>query len=150
MNEEKHNDSLVPSMNVSLPAQQTDEPNLIEDDVLLGIYGEIVDNIRTDRKEIDSILNNFVNMVINEGDATAASKEALVNLIKIKSDAADKMAKIADLMTRIKLKEKDTFPRYLAAKQENTINISGGSKRELLKRIEKMQKLKKQKEEPEK
>ena len=60
-----------------------------------------------------------------------------VNLIKIKSDTADKMSKVADLMTRIKLKEKDTFPRYLAAQQNNKVVIEG-SKRDLLKSINKI------------
>jgi len=83
-------------------------------------------------------------MVINEGDATSASKEALVNLVKIKSETADKMTKIADLMTRIKLKERDTFPRYLAAQQKNTIQISSSSSdRDLIKKIERAAKKKK-------
>jgi hypothetical protein len=48
------------------------------------------------------------------------------------------MAKIADLMTRIKLKDKDTFPRYLAANQNNTINInSGNNKRQFLEALNK-------------
>jgi hypothetical protein len=76
-------------------------------------------------------------MVINDGDASSASKEAIVNLMKIKSDTADKMSKVADLMTRIKLKDKDTFPRYLAAQQNNKVVIEG-SKRDLLKSINKL------------
>lgn len=76
-------------------------------------------------------------MVINDGDASSASKEAIVNLVKIKSDTADKMSKVADLMTRIKLKDKDTFPRYLAAQQNNKVVIEG-SKRDLLKSISKI------------
>jgi len=141
-------DKLIPSMNVSVPENKTEpqEENLIADEVLLGIYGEIVDNLRNDRQEIDGVLTEFIEMVINGGDATTSSKEALVNLMKIKSETADKMAKVADLMTRVKLKEKDTFPRYLAAKQENTINIGNSNKRELLKQIDKIQKLKKDKE----
>jgi hypothetical protein len=57
--------------------------------------------------------------------------------MKIKSDTADKMSKVADLMTRIKLKDKDTFPRYLAAQQNNKVVIEG-SKRDLLKSINKL------------
>jgi len=70
-------------------------------------------------------------------DASSASKEAIVNLLKIKTDTADKMAKIADLMTRIKLKERDTFPRYLAAQQNNKVIIEG-SKREMIKSLNKL------------
>jgi hypothetical protein len=48
------------------------------------------------------------------------------------------MSKVADLMTRIKLKDKDTFPKYLAANQSNTINInSGNNKRQLIEAINK-------------
>lgn len=138
-------DTVVPAMHVNLPVKQPDqEENLIADEALLGIYGEILQKIREDRDEVSTLLNNFVDMVINEGDATTSSKEALVNLIKIKSEQADKMAKIADLMTRVKLKERDTFPRYLAATQQNTINIGNGSKRELLRQIEKATKKKKE------
>ena len=90
---------------------------------------------------MSGLLTTFVDMVINDGDSTSASKEALVNLVKIKSDSADKMAKVAELMTRCKLKE--IFPKYLNAKQENTINIGDGTtKRELLKQIEKARKKK--------
>lgn len=99
-------DSLMPSLNVNIPAQdeeqKQDVSNLVSDDTLMGLYGEIVQNIRDDRTEVNDLLSNFVNMVVNEGDSSNSSKEALVNLVKIKSDMADKMAKIADLMTRIK------------------------------------------------
>jgi hypothetical protein len=52
------------------------------------------------------------------------------------------MAIVADLMTRVKLKERDTFPKYLAAHQNNTINIgeNNGTKRDLLKQIERAKK----------
>jgi hypothetical protein len=76
-------------------------------------------------------------MVMNDGDASSASKEAIVNLLKSKSDISDKMSKIADLKTRIKLKDKDTFPRYLAAQQNNKVVIEG-SHRDLIKSVNKM------------
>ena len=46
------------------------------------------------------------------------------------------MVKIADLMTRLKMKSPDTYKPYMTAKQENktTINITG--RRQLLKKIE--------------
>ena len=61
-----------------------------------------------------------------------------MNLIKIKVDMTDKMSKVADMMTRVKLKEKDTFPKYLATNQNNTININeSGSRRNLIEAINK-------------
>jgi len=140
-------EAVIPKMNVSVPtpAEQQPQPEsiLITDDALLGIYGEILDNARKDRGEIDGYITSFADMVINENDASSASKEALVNLINAKSGILDKMAKVADLMTRVKLKDKDTFPRYLAANQNNTINIQGdplNNKREILEAIERSKK----------
>jgi hypothetical protein len=71
-------------------------------------------------------------MVINQGDSTTSSKEALVNLIKIRSDIPDKMTKVADLMTRVKLKERDTYKPYLSAHQTNNVVIEGGGERRAL------------------
>jgi len=129
-------EQLVPSMSVN-DLQQTPEESIVENEDLLGLYKEILENCRKDRENADEILVNFIDMVINDGDASSASKEAIVNLLKIKSDTADKMSKVADLMTRIKLKERDTFPRYLAAQQNNKITIEG-SKREMIKSINKL------------
>lgn len=129
--------NLVPSMNINA-SQEVEKDNIIKDDVLLKVYEEILGDLRNDRDEVSDLLNNMVDMVVNDGDATTASKEALVNLMKIKTDIADKKAKIADLMTRVKLKERDTFPRYLAAKQENNIKIEAPNKRrkEIMKLIQ--------------
>lgn len=130
---------LVPSMNVGAiqkPAQE--ETAIVSDAELIGMYGQIMSDIKETTKQVDEILVNFVDMVVNQGDASTSSKEALVNLLKIKADQSDKMTKVADLMTRVKLKDKDTFPRYLAASQTNTINIGGGShKKAILEAIKK-------------
>lgn len=131
---------VIPSMNVPTVSSQETDPtsNLVSDEQLVDVYNEILNGIRQDRKQVEDFINNFADLVINEGDSTSASKEALVNLVKIKSDMSDKMSKVADLMTRIKLKDKDTFPRYLAASQNNTINInSGNTKRQLLEALNK-------------
>lgn len=132
---------LIPKMNVGVPASMSDVSNLIEDEDLLESYDEIMGWLREDRKQVSEFIDNMADMVINEGDATSASKEALVNLVKMKTDLADKAAKIADLKTRVKLKERDTFPRYLAASQNNTINIGQSSSRRSL--IEAVNKAKK-------
>lgn len=133
-------EALIPSMNVNDMAEgqpQEAPPCIIEDEQVVGLYDEILDNCRKDRESADEVLANFIEMVMNDGDASSASKEAIVNLLKIKSDTSDKMSKIADLMTRMKLKEKDTFPRYLAAQQNNKIVIES-SKRDMLKSINKL------------
>jgi hypothetical protein len=131
---------IVPQMSLptTVDSQEDQISKIVSDEQLVGVYNEIIDNIRQDRRQVEEYINNFADLVINEGDSTSASKEALVNLVKIKSDMSDKMSKVADLMTRIKLKDKDTFPRYLAASQNNTINInSGNTKRQLLEALNK-------------
>lgn len=136
---------LIPQMNVSLTTNNEEE-KIIPDAKLVGLYDEILDNVRNDRNEINNLIETFSDMVINTGDATSSTKEALVNLIKIKLDTSDKMSKIADLMTRVR--GTNTFPKYLATNQNNTINIdnkklSSNEKRALLKDEDKKQKDKK-------
>lgn len=128
---------MMPSLTVNAPAEPpTQEPCIISDDQILGVYDEILNNCRKDREKAMELLATFVDLVVNDGDSSSASKEAVVNLIKVQSDTADKMSKVADLMTRIKLKERDTFPRYLA--QHNNVTIeSNNSKRDLLKALSK-------------
>lgn len=128
-------DSLLPTMNVSNTFEEKE--CIVKDDELLNLYDEILSNCRRDRESADEILANFLEMVMNEGDASSASKEAIVNLLKIKTDISDKMTKVADLETRIKLKDRDTYPRYLAAQQNNKVVIEG-SKREMIKQINKL------------
>ena len=129
-------DNLLPTMNVSNEIIPPKEECIVGDAQLMGLYDEILQNCRQDREKVDEVLANFLDMVLNDGDASSASKEAVVNLIKIKSETADKMSKVADLMTRIKLKDKDTFPRYLAAQQNNKVVIES-SQRELIKSLSK-------------
>lgn len=131
-------EKLLPTMTVDpqLMAPPKEEC-IVGDDKLLGLYEEILGICREDRNSVDEILTNMLDMVMNDGDSSPASKEAIVNLAKIKADTADKMTKVADLMTRIKLKDKDTFPRYLAAQQNNKVVIES-SQRELLQSINKM------------
>lgn len=132
-------DDLIPSMNVQPELMNVPEKEcIVKDEEVLELYDEILQNCRKDRETTSEVLNNFLEMVMNEGDASSSSKEAIVNLLKINSDVNDKMAKIADLRTRMKLKEKDTFPRYLAAQQNNKVVIENGGKREMIKTINKL------------
>lgn len=122
--------------------EKKEELSIVSDERLLNIYDEIMNNLRSDRNQVESLVDTFSNMVVNDGDSSTSSKEALVNLIKTKIDASDKMSKIADLMTRIKLKQPDTFPAYLNKNKEssNTINIydsSGINRKSLLEKIQK-------------
>ena len=113
--------------------------NLVSDEALMGVYGEILTKLRDDRKQTSELVDTFSEMVINEGDSSTSSKEALVNLVKHKTDTVDKMAKIAELMTRVKLKqpygEGKGYLNKGAGTSGNTINIyeqGGFNKKEFL------------------
>jgi hypothetical protein len=120
---------VIPTMNVPPAPMQSDNECIVEDGILLGLYDEIIVNCRNDREKVDEIQTKFEDMVVNDGDATSASKEALVNLMKIKTDINDKMAKVADLMTRIKLRENNTFKPYLAVAGKTS---PGDNKKQIL------------------
>jgi uncharacterized membrane protein YdfJ with MMPL/SSD domain len=111
----------IPPANIVVSANPTDECPITDTD-LHQIYSEILDDIRNDRREINSLLNNFTEMVMNEGDGSSASKEAIVNLIKTKSDLSDKKTKIADLMTSLRIKDKSLLKN--STNQTNHIHIT--------------------------
>ena len=125
------------------PGEGDKEMSIVTDEALMGVYGEIMDNLRSDREQVSELVDTFSNMVFNDGDSSTASKEALVNLLKTKIDATDKMTRIADLMTRVKLKQPDTYQPWMGKGKEksgNTINIydsSGINRRSLMERIQK-------------
>jgi len=87
-------------------------------------------------------------MVMNDGDATTSSKEALVNLVKVKTDLQDKMLKAADLMTRLKIKNTYAYSGpHLNALQQNNFNIGADAnfdRKELIKAINQAKKKKKE------
>jgi hypothetical protein len=125
--------------------QNKEELSIVSDESLLGVYDEIMQNLRDDRNQVADLVNTFSNMVVNDGDSSTSSKEALVNLIKTKIDATDKMSRIADLMTRIKLKQPDTYQPWMNKNKESgsTINIydsSGVNRKALMEKIQKEKK----------
>lgn len=108
----------------------------VTDEDLLNLYNEILDDLRSDRTQVDDLLSSFVEMVINEGDGSSASKEALVNLAKLKSDIASSKGKVADLMTSLRLKDRQISK--ISASQTNNITIT--DRRNLLEAINKIKK----------
>jgi hypothetical protein len=132
-----------PAGDISRSEGAEKELSIVSDEALLGVYGEIMDNLRSDREQVSDLVDTFSNMVLNDGDGSTSSKEALVNLVKTKMDASDKMTRIADLMTRIKLKQPDTFQPWMGKGKDkggNTINIydsSGINRKSLMEKIQK-------------
>jgi hypothetical protein len=137
-NEKKETDLIKPE-----EENKNENLSIISDSDLIGVYDEIMVNLREDRNQVENLIETFSNMVINDGDPSSSSKEALVNLVKVKIDASDKMSKIADLMTRVKLKQPDTYPPWMNKNKKesnNTINIydsSGINRKTLMERIKK-------------
>jgi hypothetical protein len=126
------NKPIIPAMPVIFSS--TDQNSVVSDEQLMELYEEILEDLRDDRKEVESILSNFVEMVMNEGDSTSSSKEALVNLAKLKSDISIGKGKIADLMTSLKIKEK--HGSKINATQNNNITIT--DRRNLIETINKL------------
>ena len=130
---------IMPTMDTNPLPVPKEKKCIIEDQKLLDLYDELLEQGREDRKQAQELVVNFVDMVVNDGDATSSSKEAMVALLKLKSDVTDKMAKIADLMTRHKLKERNTFQPYLANHTHTHSNVTietNNSKRDILKKLE--------------
>lgn len=140
-------DDLIPQMNVNVPdsvVQQRKE--LVSDDNLLGIYDEILCMLRKEHSQTTDYIDNFAEMVINGGDSSTSSKEALVNLVKIRKEIPGEMVKVADLMTRLKMKDPNTYKPYLTANQTNNVIIGDttNERRTLLEAIKKAKKKGKQ------
>jgi hypothetical protein len=140
---EEATENQLPQLNVSMPMapKKEEEVILIKNETMIALYNEILDACREDRKDADGAFKTFLEMVVNEGDATSSSKEAMVQLLRVRVEATDKMTKVMDLLMRYVLKERDTFPRYLNANQENNITIKTKStKRSFLEKLEKAKK----------
>lgn len=109
---------------------------LISDEKYLSMLNEIVINIRDDREQVNDFIDNFAELVINGGDATTSSKEALVNLVKVKVDLQDKMLKALGEMGRIKLKNLN--PSYNNVQE--TPQPTNFNKKELIRALNKAKK----------
>lgn len=124
------------NINVSTSEETKKEVDLVKHKQLTELYGEILDDIRADRKEIDEVFTTYQELAINGGESNSATKELIGTLLRLKSETADKKTKVMELLLRAYLKEQDNgFPRYLNAHQQNTINIDSNSKRNFLKTI---------------
>ncbi|MEI8269817.1 MAG: hypothetical protein WCG45_00450, partial [bacterium] len=109
----------------STALQQNDVTHLISDERYLKVLDEAIESIKEDRKQVSDYVDTFADLVINEGDASSSTKEAFVNLIKIKTDLQDKLLKAVGEMTKLKLKNSYAYSGpHLNALQQNNFNIS--------------------------
>lgn len=129
MQEEEKNIIPIPNMNVTINDSEEVVPEIATSNQIISVCEEILTDIRENTKEIDETLKSFTEMVMNEGDATTSSKEAVVNLLKLKAEQSDKKTKIADILVNAFLKQKYTQPKIFSAHQHNEFNIEDGSKK---------------------
>jgi len=137
--------SLVEHDEKSLALQQEPQAgSLVSSDEIKNYYTEAIDCIRQDREEADERYIQFADMAINGGDPSNATKEAMVNLLKIKSDGVNQMVKILDLWTRLAMKDKATSSQIYAYQQNNKYEMAASGKpsphvRKLIKMAEQME-----------
>jgi len=127
-NEQQQSENQLQEVENNLPAQKEENAILISDNKILGYYEKAIQNIDADRSDAGEKFDVLFDEVINGGDATTASKEMATNFFKMKLEASDRMIKILDLWTRVKLREKNTMSDYQKARtniknQQNNINI---------------------------
>jgi hypothetical protein len=102
-------------MNISVPPTQADT-QLIATEQVVELVKVVMGDIDVEKNEIQEAYVNFAEMVFNAGDATGASKEALVNLLKLKSDLIDKKTRMLEMMMKVYNKE---GPKTVIAHQHN-------------------------------
>ncbi len=119
----------MPSVPTPMVVPQDGTASLVGDQELKDAYQGALDIMKEDREQIKDLTEKIADMVINGGDASSSAKEVLGSLLKTQTDIVDKMIKIADLKTRLKMKEQNTMPAWMCKQQQNnTINIKGGPK----------------------
>jgi hypothetical protein len=119
-----------------------EEKPLIPDEKITDYYELAIDCIKEDRVEAGSRYLELADMVINGGDPSSATKEAMVNCLKIKSDSVNQMIKILDLWTRLKMKEKVTGSQVALYQQNNKYEVGNGPNphvRKLIKMAQEME-----------
>ena len=98
--------------------------DLVSDDRVIEYYEEAMNCIKEDREEAYERYLDFADMSINDGDPSSATKEALVNLLKLKNEGVNQMIKILDLWTRMKMKERTTSSQIYAYQQNNKYDMA--------------------------
>lgn len=127
----------LPSMSANIQPAAKEETPVVTNVDMIDIYKKIFAFCEEDRGEANDLFQCLKDMVINDGDAAPATKEAMIQALRIRCETSDKMTKVMDLLMRYVLKDRDTFPRYLAQNQENKIIFKGDSKRSFLEKLEK-------------
>ena len=124
LQESKTTDLTTKQASLDLTPQTKSAADLVPDDRVIQYYEEAMECIKEDRLEAHDRYLDFADMAINEGDPSSATKEALVNLLKLKNDSVNQMIKILDLWTRMKMKDRTTSSQVYAYQQNNKYEIA--------------------------
>lgn len=129
----KPSQEILPSvaMNINTNSPTETKNEIVQADQIVSLCQDVLSDIAVEKEEITNYQNNFSEMVFNAGDATSASKEALVNLSKLKSDLIDKKTRVMEML--LKAFQKDG-PKVVTAHQHNDIHIS--DKRKLFQELD--------------
>jgi len=107
------------ALNISIPTAEN-SPALVNPEQIVGLVQTVMTDIDAEKIEIQEAYTNFAEMVFNAGDATSASKEALVNLLKLKSDLVDKKTRMLEMMMKV---YKTEGPKNVTVRQDNDFHV---------------------------
>ena len=122
MNEEKtieDTKTLVATNPAAAALAATVEKPLVSDEKIVGLFDETLAEIDKDRVQAEERYLQISDFVVNSGDSSSASKEAMVNLLKIKNETLNQKIKVLDLWTRLKMKDRVTSSQVYAYQQNN-------------------------------
>ena len=122
----------MPTMSINMAPPKSEEPPVITNEKMIELYTKILAYMQEDREDANEAYRTFLDMVVNDGDASQGSKEAAVQLLTLRAKTSENMTRVMDLLMRVVLKERSTFPPYLTAHQENKVVISGKNRRNLI------------------
>lgn len=124
---------LIPPIDLNLPELVNNQEmlnSLIADKLVMQLATNLLEEVESDKYDIEEIRDRFKDLIFNEGDSSSSSKEAITNLTKLKIDQTDKKIKLLELIN----KTKDKYRYKLEANQTNNINI-GMTKSEKYKKL---------------
>lgn len=108
---------------ISALTKDQQELPLIPDQKILDYYDEAIQCIKDDRAEAEDKYFAMAEMVINGGDPSGATKEAMVNLLKLRNEGVNQMIKVLDLWTRLKMKDRITSSQQYLYQQNNKYEV---------------------------
>lgn len=118
-------------MSVNLATQPAGQ--IVPKEQIVDLFGEILSDLNAEKQDMDEVFTSFHDMVMNQGDASTSSKEALMRSLELRSGIADKKTKLLDLMLKAHLKEGAGGPKTVNVNQHGDFHFD---KRKMLEAME--------------